>query len=333
MRHLHVVPTQPSLTPPHAAAAAAPGTETLAVVARAVDGQQQVLATLQLVPAVGLDLPRAAWHVGCAVHAAPELRLHHRQLTLLLGHDHTGASELAALAWQAGDLPQPTRVAALRLLVRAALLRLASQRSRFAPRLIAELPGVRDAQGRSPFWDGLGRHFYAGDPAEAAARHGPAWRSHVASLLPRQLVYASFLTPAAQAAIARADPASALLREVLEESGLRYGHHVAVDDAGPVLEAETDALPGVSQARPLRLQRADAPPAGAMPWLVMMPTAAGADDEPDQASGDGWRIARHRALLRGGTLLLAPDDEPAEAGAVDPAGGAAWPPRAWAVPL
>ena len=64
-----------------------------------------VLAMVRLCPAIGLTLPHASYHVGCTVHAAPELGLFHRQRTLLLGHDHTGASALADIAWAQGDTP------------------------------------------------------------------------------------------------------------------------------------------------------------------------------------------------------------------------------------
>jgi arginine N-succinyltransferase len=253
-----------------------------------------VLGLVRLRPAVGLDRPRVSYHVGCNVHAAPELGLFHRQRTLLLGHDHTGASELADLAVAADGVPLAVRAAVLQQLLAAALLTLAAERAQHAPRLIAELPGVRDSSGRSPFWQGLGRHFYAGDPAAAAAEHGPAWRSLVAALLPRQVIYAAFLPPEAQAAIAQTAPSARLLLEALEAAGLRYGHHVNVDDAGPVLEAECDQLPGVVQARVWRLQALDLPaptPAGRGELASAgkpTPTApAGAcRDAPDEPSHD-----------------------------------------------
>jgi arginine N-succinyltransferase len=199
-------------------------------------------AALRMRPAIGLALPRVSFHVGCVVHAAQELGLFHRQRTLLLGHDHTGASELADIAWARGELPLAEQAAALHALLAAAVQVLAQQRRHFAERLVVELPGVRDAAGQSPFWDGLGRHFYSGDPAAAAAAHGPDWRSHVAALLPRHPIYTSFLPPAAEAAIAQVAAPALLLREALEDAGLRYSHHVNVEDAGPILEAGVDDL-------------------------------------------------------------------------------------------
>lgn len=259
-----------------------------------LDGRPQ--ATLRLRPRIGLDLPRCWWHVGCSVHAAAELRLFTRQQTLLLGHDHTGATEIVVdAALPAGDpgthgadeadTLRPAlarRAGVLQRLLAAALLQVAAARADYAADLVVELPGLRDAAGQSPFWQGLGRHFYDGDPRDAQARLGDAWRSHVAALLPRHPVLSSFLPPAARAALAQVDPAQRVWREVLEAAGLRYTHHLRIDDGGPVLGGPTDALPGVAQAQRFTLQaeparaprpRADTAgptaPTAPMRWLLL----------------------------------------------------------------
>ena len=191
---------------------------------------------------MGSSLPRVWYHVGTTVHAARELQLFHRQRTLLLGHDHTGASELADIRWAREDVSLSTQARALHALLRSALAHIDEHRAEHAERLIVELPGVRDAAGQSPFWTGLGRHFYGGDPRDAVAIHGPHWRSYVAALLPRQPIYAAFLPEAAQAAIAQVRSDALVLRDVLEEIGLRYSNHVNVEDGGPVLDAGIDDL-------------------------------------------------------------------------------------------
>jgi arginine N-succinyltransferase len=192
----------------------------------------EVLAHLTLRERIGLRTPRWWYHVGCAVHAAPELGLFHRQRTLLLGNDLTGAAELIAIEAAAGAQGR----AALDALLRQALAFAAGDPERFGSRLIAELPGRTDAQGRSPFWLGLGRHFHPGDDRAEAARFGvEAWRGHVAALLPRQPVYASFLAEEAQAAIGACADAARPLLAALEAAGLRLTDHVRIDDGGPVL--------------------------------------------------------------------------------------------------
>lgn len=218
------------------------------LVAECSDGGPPLRASLRLVSAIGVSLPRVSYHVGCTVHAAQELGLFHQQSTLFLGHDHTGASELADMAWQRDGVSTADQASALRALVAEAIHSVAQRRERFGHRLVVELQGRVDSAGQSPFWEGLGRHFYAGDPAAARATHGLAWRSHVASLLPRHPLYISFLPSSAQAAIAQVRQSDQVLRDVLEGAGLRYAQHINVEDAGPILEALIDDLPATRQA-------------------------------------------------------------------------------------
>lgn len=232
------------LPPGAALALPAPGarSEAWLVVARAADDQP--LACVRLRHAIGLDLPRHWYRVGWVVHAAAELGLFHRLQTLQLGNDLTGARELADIAWQPG-LDADTQAAALGALLDAALaaVHTAAPLAGASPLLIAELPGPREADGRSPFWQGLGRPFYGGDIGAAAQRFGPAWRSHVAALLPRQPVYSAFLPEAAQAAIGQVDPRLAVWAGLLRQARLRPSGHIGIDDGGPVLALPLDAPP------------------------------------------------------------------------------------------
>lgn len=198
------------------------------------------LACLRLVPQLGLRLPRYSYHVGRVVHAAAELGLFRTQRTLLLGNDHTGESELADLACAPG-LPAELQVAYLRALVQAALARIAAAPGTYGETLIVELAGLRDhpgagaeAESNSPFWRGLGAHFYAGQPSQAQARFGDAWRSHLAALLPRQTLYLSFLSEAAQAAVGLVGEAGQAAAAALAASGFGDAQHVRIDDGGPL---------------------------------------------------------------------------------------------------
>lgn len=190
------------------------------------------LAGLRLRARLGLQLPRYSYHVGCAVHAAPELGLFQSQATLLLGNDHTGQSELADFC----AAPGVDSTELWPALISAALAEIARHPQDFGRRLIAELAGPRDAAGRSAFWQGLGQVFYPGDPQQAQQRWGPAWCSHLAALLPRQTLYLSFLDPAVQAALAQVDQRLHPLQTALRDAGFAYADHVRIDDGGPVLE-------------------------------------------------------------------------------------------------
>ncbi|MFM2066522.1 MAG: hypothetical protein RLZZ584_1431 [Pseudomonadota bacterium] len=227
------------------------------------------LACLRLRRHIGLDQPRHWYHRGCVVHAAPQLQLYQRQDTLLLGNDLTGAGELADLACDAARLAPAEQPAVLGLLVQAALLLVAARRKRYPPQLVAELAGQRDVHGQSPFWLGLGRHFYAGDPQAALQAWGPGWLVHLAPLLPRQPVYCAFLPEPARLAIGVAGAACAAAEAALRAAGLAPGRHVRVDDAGPVLEAPLDRLPALAAARPRQLRPAAAASAGGAPPMAL----------------------------------------------------------------
>ncbi len=254
-------------------------------------------ASLKLRTGVGLGQIRHWYHVGCVVHAAPELQLFHRQSTLLMGNDYTGATELADAACDTAALTLAEQAFAWRLLLQCALLWLASGRERHRGPLIAELPGVRDAAGQSPFWQGLGAHFYAEDPLQAQRRFGQRWRSDVAALLPRHPVYTSFLPPAARAAIGQPGPEAQGWMAALVQAGLHFGHHVSLHDGGPVLEAHPDAMPGMLSARRRAVMRMDALTARSAWWVLLDPAAR------------RWRVVR--AVLESDALCVAGSEAPA----------------------
>jgi arginine N-succinyltransferase len=178
-----------------------------------------------LTPRLGLQSPRFHLRLGRVVHAAEELELFRLQTTLLLSNDLTGEAELRL------DAPRQTRER-----VRAALEAIRGDREAYGERLVVELPGWRDAQGRSPFWDGFGAKFYPGDPAAAETRLGLTWRCQLAALLPRQVVYLSFLSAQAQDCAGRVHTAWEPALAELQELGFEPSGQLRIDDAGPVLQ-------------------------------------------------------------------------------------------------
>lgn len=182
-------------------------------------------ASALLVPRIGLQLPRYHFRLGRVVHAAAELDLFRVQTTLLLGNDHTGAAELTQ--WQPSpEFPQ---------LIASAQQQLRDRPADFGDSLICELPGWRDGQGESPFWQALGARFHPDDPADAEARLGPDWRSHLAALLPRQTVYLSFLGEQAEQRVLDVPDTHRQALAALKAAGFQPPVHARIDDGGPVL--------------------------------------------------------------------------------------------------
>ena len=227
----------------------------------AEDGSERLVGSVRMQRNIGLDQPRYWYHLGTIVHAAPDLGLYHRQQMLLLGNDLTGAIELSDLSIDPRLAPsvheQLTLVlvrAAVRALVDASDTSAASKQSL----LIAAIPGLRDANGESPFWGGLGRHFYSGDVAHAMARFGSAWLTHVAALLPRHPLVASLLQTPAQAAIGAMGEHAHFLHQALFAAGLRAGQHVSLFDGGPIFQATPEQLVRANNWRRVSIEISDA---------------------------------------------------------------------------
>jgi len=260
--------------------------------------------------AVGLSQPWYTYSVGLIVHASTELNIHHRYPTLFLTNDHTGCSELCSLFLH----PDYRRHQAGALLSKARFLFMAQQRNLFANKTIAELRGVINRQGVSPFWESLGRHFFDMDLSDADYLSAVSNKQFTAELMPRYPFYTHLLPADAQAVIGCEHRDTTPARRMLEQEGFRYEGYVDIFDAGPTVETYTDQIRALQDSRlllPAELQqRAHAR------WLVANPARQQFRCTLyDPAGKDGY-CADVTALWQ--TLQLAPD-QPARAVALYPA--------------
>lgn len=226
---------------------------------------KQVVGTCGLATAVGLRQPWYSYRVGLVVHASQELGLFTQTPTLFLTNDHTGHSELCSLFLDAGYRRDRNG----QLLSKSRLLFLAQHRERFSKKIIAELRGVSDDDGKSPFWESLGRHFFSMEFSQADYLTGIGKKSFVAELMPKHPLYSSFLTPEAQAVIGKPHPQTVPAMRMLEGEGFRYEGYVDIFDAGPTVECDVDDVSAVAQSRILEVAISNVvPAAGTVNYLV-----------------------------------------------------------------
>ena len=226
---------------------------------------RRVVGTGGLATAVGLRQAWYSYRVGLAVHASQELNVFTQTQTLFLSNDHTGHSELCSLFLA----PEYRRDRNGNLLSKSRLLFLAQHRERFSEKIIAELRGVSDDSGTSPFWESLGRRFFSMEFSQADYLTGIGKKSFVAELMPKHPLYTSFLTPEAQASIGQTHPLTLPARRMLESEGFRYEGYVDIFDAGPTVECDVDDVSAVSHSRVYRAVIDDAAPASsAVNYLV-----------------------------------------------------------------
>jgi arginine N-succinyltransferase len=208
--------------------------------------------------AVGLKEPWYNYHVGTLVHASRALAVYTVAPTLFLANDHTGHTELCSLFLDQAYRQGKNGV----LLAKCRLLFIAEFAERFAGKVIAELRGRLDAGGKSPFWEGLGRHFFAMEYSTADYLTGIGQKSFIAELMPKHPVYVNLLPESARDAIGAVHRDTEPARAMLEQEGFRYEGYVDIFDAGPTLECFRDNIHAVrqSQVMPVTLGEEDPVP-------------------------------------------------------------------------
>ncbi len=198
--------------------------------------------------ACGLDEPFYSYRVGLTVQASQRFELYNRVPTLYLTNDYTGSAVLCSLFLRPSFRG---RDGAGRLLSKCRFLFMAAHRIRFAERVIAEMRGVSDAHGRSPFWEGLGRHFFGVDYGEAERIVGLGNKSFIAELMPAHPIYAVLLSEEARAVMGQVHEHTRPALRLLESEGFRHQGYIDIFDGGPTVEAPTDAVRSIRDSRVL----------------------------------------------------------------------------------
>jgi len=197
--------------------------------------------------ACGLDEAFYNYRVGLAVHASRELGIYNSVPTLYLSNDLTGTSVLCSLYMR----PDFRGAGAGKLLSKCRFLFMANHPQRFAKKVIAEMRGVSDEQGRSPFWEGLGRHFFSVDYAHAEHIVGTGNKAFIAELMPPHPIYTVLLPEAARAVMGQVHPQTAPALHLLEQEGFRYQGYIDIFDGGPSVEAPLEEIRSIRRAQVL----------------------------------------------------------------------------------
>jgi arginine N-succinyltransferase len=160
-----------------------------------------------------------------------------------------------------------------RLLAQARYMLIASARERFADTVVAELRGVVDAEGRSPFWEHLGRHFFRMSFQEADRLSAATDNQFILDLMPKYPIYVDLLPEAARAVIGRCHGEGEPALRMLQAEGFRHDRVVDIFDAGPLVSCARDTIRTVRDSRACRLRIGDV---SAAP-RALIATGAGAD--------------------------------------------------------
>ncbi|GLP95792.1 arginine N-succinyltransferase [Paraferrimonas sedimenticola] len=205
----------------------------------------EVVGTSAIEAAVGLVDAFYHYRVGTEVYHSEKLGVRNEVETLTMCHDYTGAAELCTLFLDKNYRHSGNG----RLLSKHRFLFLAQHPHRFGERVIAEMRGVCDEHGQSPFYDWLQKHFFSIDFPYADYLSGMGEKSFMAELMPRNPIYTCLLSPEAQEVISRVHPNTRPALKLLEAEGLRYRGYVDIFDAGPTVECQLTDIVSVRNSQ------------------------------------------------------------------------------------
>jgi arginine N-succinyltransferase len=195
----------------------------------------KVVGTSGIEAAVGLEDAFYHYHLGKVVHNSRELGIYNTVETLSLCNDYTGTSEICTLFLGEGYRKNKNG----RFLSRCRFLFMAEHQERFAETVIAEMRGISDEEGRSPFWNWLEEHFFSMDFPTADYLTGIGKKVFIAELMPKHPIYVNLLSKDAQKVINEVHPKTLPALRLLEAEGFARRGYVDIFDGGPTVEAQT----------------------------------------------------------------------------------------------
>jgi len=202
---------------------------------------KQVRGTCQLMTKVGQQWPFYSYRLNTLTQYSQELDRTVRAELLSLVTDLEGSSEVGGLFLHPNE-----RAGGLGLLLaRSRYLFVAMHRARFADKILAELRGIIDERGGSPFWDGVAGRFFGMGFQEADYFNAINGNQFIADLMPKHPVYVAMLGDDARSVIGVPHPTGRAAMRMLENEGFRYDGYVDIFDGGPAMIARTDDVTSV----------------------------------------------------------------------------------------
>jgi len=207
----------------------------------------QVRGTSQIFGLIGAEMPFYSYRISTLTQTSKALGRVFRAEMLTLVSDFDGSSEVGGLFLHPGE-----RAGGLGLLLaRSRYLFIKAHRKRFGDRLIAELRGVIDEGGGSPFWDAIAGRFFGMSFQEADEFNAAHGNQFIADLMPKTPIYTAMLPESARSVMGVPHPSGRAAMKMLEHEGFAYDCYIDIFDGGPTMSVATDQVRTIREAREL----------------------------------------------------------------------------------
>jgi len=204
-----------------------------------------VVGCCQVKATIGASPPFFNFRVLRVAQASAAAQRRFDMDVLILVNEFTGSSEVGSLFLH----PEHRAPGVGKALAQARYMLMAAAPHRYIDRVVSELRGVVDADGVSPFWEAIGRHFFKMDFADADMLSARTANQFILDLMPKYPIYVDLLPAEARAVIGRCHPSGVAARRMLDNEGFRFDNVVDIFDGGPLVSASRDSIRTVREAR------------------------------------------------------------------------------------
>jgi arginine N-succinyltransferase len=203
-----------------------------------------IVGTAGIKARVGLSSPFYSYKLSTIVQANKDLDIYSLNKVLHMVNDYTGATEIGSLFLA----PEARRDGLGKFLVRGIFLMIAEFPEVFDRIVIAEMRGTCDAEGNSPFYDNLARHFFQMPFKQADYINATQGGQFIADLMPKYPIYVTLLSQEARDVIGVVNEASKPALALLNREGFTYVGYVDLFDAGPTVRVDRDRIATVQHS-------------------------------------------------------------------------------------
>ena len=203
---------------------------------------------------VGIDQPFFNYRVITVAQASQAADRRFDLDALVLTNEFVGYTEVGTLFLREAHRGS----GAGRLLAQSRYLLVASAPDRFGDMILAELRGVVDGDGQTPFWDAIGRHFFRMEFTEADILSAITDNQFILDLMPKYPIYVDLLPPEAREVIGRCHADGVGAMKLLEWEGFRFERTVDIFDGGPLVAAARSTVRTIRESRIVTVRTGDA---------------------------------------------------------------------------
>ncbi|MEM1037136.1 MAG: arginine N-succinyltransferase [Pseudomonadota bacterium] len=202
----------------------------------------------------GIDAPFFNYRIITLAQASLAADRRFDMDALVLTNEFVGFTEVGTLFVREGHRGNGIG----RLTAQARYLLMATQPERFGDMVLAELRGVVDKDGKTPFWDHLGRPFFRMEFVEADYLSATTNNQFILDLMPKYPIYVDLLPPEAREVIGRCHADGVGAMKLLEWEGFRFERVVDIFDGGPMVVAQRELIRTIREARVVTLEAGEA---------------------------------------------------------------------------